>query len=175
MNTLFRQFQRYTFLQAILYFITGCLALLYPHQFTKGVIYLIAAYIAFLGISNLFQAFREKREFNIIGLQFYLGIFFLIASLAILVLSKPLLTLTTILLGVFILVNGVMRVMQAIDFKKNNQAFLPWILYGFVLIIIGLILMFNAISSIMTLIGSVLIFMGISELIGYFQLRKLKR
>ena len=66
-----------------------------------------------------------------------------------------------------------MRVIQAIEFKNRNQAFLPWIIYGLILVILGLVLMFNAISSIMTLIGSVLIFMGISEMIGYFQLRKL--
>ena len=173
MRTIFRQFQRYTFLQAILYFITGGLALLFPQQFTKGVIYLIAAYVAFLGITNLLSALKEKRQYNVTGLQFYLGIFFLIAALGILVLAKPLLTLTTILLGIFILINGVMRVMQAIDFKNHNQAFLSWIIYGLILVIVGLILMFNAISSIMTLIGSVLIFMGISEMIGYFQLRNL--
>lgn len=47
MNTLFKQFQRYTFLQVILYIVTGSLALLYPQQFSKWVVYLIAAYVAF--------------------------------------------------------------------------------------------------------------------------------
>lgn len=175
MNTLFKQFQRYTFLQVILYIITGSLALLYPQQFSRWVIYLIAAYVALLGLANLMAALKERRQYNVTGLQFYLGIFLLIGALGILVLAKPLLTLTTILLGFFILVNGVMRVMQAFDLKKMNHSFLPWIIYGLILVVIGLILMFNALSSIMTLIGSVLIFMGISELIGYFQLRKLEQ
>lgn len=175
MNTLFRQFQRYTFLQAILYFITGILALMYPQQFSKWVIYLIAAYVAFLGLANLINAFKEKRRSNVVGLQFYIGIFLLIAALGILVLAKPLLTLTTVVLGIFILINGVMRIMQAFNLRKMNYSFLPWVIYGLILVIVGLILMFNALASIMTLIGSVLVFMGISELIGYFQLRKVSR
>lgn len=174
MNRLLKQFQRYTFLRAFIYFVTGVLALIYPQQFTKWVIYLLAFYIAFLGILNIFSALKEKRRSNQMGFELYIGIFLVVASLAVLALAKPLLTLTTIFLGVMILGNGVMRISQAFSFKKMNQPFLPWILYGSILIIIGLILMFNAITSIMTLVGSVLLFMGISEMFGYFQLRKLK-
>ncbi|MHC5267721.1 HdeD family acid-resistance protein [Enterococcus sp. LJL98] len=174
MNRLLRQFQRYTFLRALIYFITGLLALVYPQQFTKWVIYLIAGYLAFFGILNLLSGFRHKQQSQQMGFEFYFGLLFVIAALAVLVLAKPLLTLTTILLGVMILINGVMRISQSFRFKQMNQPFLPWIIYGGILVIIGLILMFNAITSIMTLVGSVLLFMGLSEMIGYFQLRKLK-
>lgn len=174
MRNLLNQFQRYTFLRAFIYFITGILALVYPQDFTKWVIYLIAFYVAFLGILNILSALKEKRHSNQTGVEIYLGIFFIIASIAILALAKPLLTLATIILGIMILGNGVLRISQAFNFKKMNQPFLPWIIYGGILIIIGLVLMFNAIASMMALVGSVLLFMGVSEMIGYFQLRKLK-
>lgn len=174
MGNLLNQFQRYTFLRAVIYFITGFLALVYPQEFTRWVVYLIAFYVAFLGILNILSALKGRRGGNPTGIEMYFGIFFVIAALAILALAKPLLTLATIFLGVMILGNGVLRISQAFSFKKMNQPFLPWIIYGGILIIVGLVLMFNAIASIMTLIGGVLLFMGLSEMIGYFQLRKLR-
>lgn len=174
MSRLLKQFQRHTFLRAFIYFITGLLALMYPQQFTKWVIYLLAFYIAFLGLLNILAALKEKRHYQQMGFELYLGIFLVVAALGVLALAKPLLTLTTILLGIMVLGNGVMRISQAFSFKKMNQPFLPWIIYGSILVLVGLILMFNAIASIMTLVGSILLFMGLSEMFGYFQLRKLK-
>lgn len=174
MSTIFRQFQRFTFLRAILYFASGVYALLYPNEFTKWVIYLIAAYVAFTGLLNLFAGIKEKRRYQVVGLPLYLGVFLLIAALGILILAKPLLKLTTIVLGIFLLVNGIMRMMEAFNLKKNNIPFIPWVLYALILIVVGLILMFNAIASVMTLVGSILIFMSLSEVFGSFQLRKMK-
>lgn len=173
MGSLLKQFQRYTFIRALVYFITGLIAWFYPAEFTKGVIWIVAGYVGILGLLSVFSALKEKKRSGIIGIEVYFGVILIIAALAILVLTKPLLTLTTIIIGLLIVFNGSMRIFQAISLKSMNQAFLPWILYGIILIVVGLFLMFNATTSIMTIIAGILIFMGVSEMIGYFQLRKL--
>ncbi|MBM7709220.1 DUF308 domain-containing protein [Enterococcus lemanii] len=173
MGSLLKQFQRYTFIRALVYFITGLIAWFYPAEFTKGVIWIVAGYVGILGLLSVFSALKEKKRSGIIGIEVYFGVILIIAALAILVLTKPLLTLTTIIIGLLIVFNGSMRIFQALSLKSMNQAFLPWILYGIILIVVGLFLMFNATTSIMTIIAGILIFMGVSEMIGYFQLRKL--
>lgn len=173
MGSLLKQFQRYTFIRALVYFITGLIAWFYPAEFTKGVIWIVAGYVGILGLLSVFSALKEKKRSGIIGIEVYFGVILIIAALAILVLTKPLLTLTTIIIGLLIVFNGSMRIFQALSLKSMNQAFLPWILYGIILIVVGLFLMFNATTSLMTIIAGILIFMGVSEMIGYFQLRKL--
>ncbi|NLM67822.1 MAG: hypothetical protein GX180_11730 [Enterococcus sp.] len=173
MGSLLKQFQRYTFIRALVYFITGLIAWFYPAEFTKGVIWIVAGYVGILGLLSVFSALKEKKRSGIIGIEVYFGVILIIAALAILVLTKPLLTLTTIIIGLLIVFNGSMRIFQALSLKSMNQAFLPWVLYGIILIVVGLFLMFNATTSIMTIIAGILIFMGVSEMIGYFQLRKL--
>lgn len=173
MGSLLKQFQRYTFIRALVYFITGLIAWFYPAEFTKGVIWIVAGYVGILGLLSVFSALKEKKRSGIIGIEVYFGVILIIAALAIFVLTKPLLTLTTIIIGLLIVFNGSMRIFQALSLKSMNQAFLPWILYGIILIVVGLFLMFNATTSIMTIIAGILIFMGVSEMIGYFQLRKL--
>lgn len=173
MGSLLKQFQRYTFIRALVYFITGLIAWFYPAEFTKGVIWIVAGYVGILGLLSVFSELKEKKRSGIIGIEVYFGVILIIAALAILVLTKPLLTLTTIIIGLLIVFNGSMRIFQALSLKSMNQAFLPWILYGIILIVVGLFLMFNATTSLMTIIAGILIFMGVSEMIGYFQLRKL--
>mgnify|MGYP000125447661 FL=1 len=102
----------------------------------------------------------------------YVGLFLVVIALLILALAKPLLTLATIFLGIFILINGFLRLSQVFELKNMNQPFLSLLFYSVILIIAGFILMFNAITSIMTLVGSVFIFMGLSEIIRSFSLRK---
>jgi uncharacterized membrane protein HdeD (DUF308 family) len=71
-----------------------------------------------------------------------------------------------------IVLNGLLRIVQGFNLKSLNQGYWPWLLYGALLVVGGLLLMFNAVASIMTLFGSLLIFMGISEIIGYIQIKR---
>lgn len=167
-----QQFQQYALVRSVFYIITGIIVILYPQQFTKAVIYLVAAYIAVLGLMNLYSAFRIKKETGYYGFEMMLGILLLVAAAATLALAKPLLTILTIFLGTLIVLNGCLRIVQAFNLRDFKQSFWAWLIYGILLIIGGGMLMFHAISSIMLLFGSLLIFMGISELFGYFVIKR---
>lgn len=60
MQRRWQTFQRYPFLRATVYLLTGLLALLYPQQLTQWLIYLIAIYVAFFGIINILSGLRKK-------------------------------------------------------------------------------------------------------------------
>lgn len=172
MSKLIQQFQRYALLRGICYIVAGILVIMYPQQFTQAIIYLVAGYVAVLGLLNLWNAYREKKQTGYTGMELILGILLLVAAAAILALAKPIFTIITVFLGILIVLNGCTRMMQAFNLKKLNQPFLPWMIYAGILIIGGFVLMFHAVASIMTLFGSILIFMGISEIAGYFQIRR---
>ena len=170
MSKVIQQFQRYALLRSILYVLTGIFAIMYPKEFTQGIIYLIAGYVAILGIMNLWNAYQEKRRSGYVGFEMIVGILLLVAAAAILALAKPIFTIMTIFLGILIVLNGILRIVQGFNLKGLNQRYLPWIFYGALLVVGGLLLMFKAVASIMTLFGSLLIFMGISEIVGYIQI-----
>ncbi len=172
MNKLMQQFQRYALLRAVIYILAGILIILYPQQFTQMIIHLVAAYVGFLGLMNVWTAFREKKQIGYYGFDMLVGVLLLVAAAAILVLVKPIFTIITVFLGILIVLNGCTRIVQGFNLKNLQQHYLSWLLYGGLLIIGGFILMFHAVASIMTLFGSILIFMGISELVGYFQIRR---
>lgn len=172
MNKIIQQFQRYALLRSVLYILTGGFAIMYPKQFTQGIIYLVAGYIAILGISNLWNAYQEKRRSGYVGFEMIVGVLFLVAAVAVLALAKPIFTILTVFLGILIVLNGLLRIVQGFNLKSLNQGYWPWLLYGALLVVGGLLLMFNAVASIMTLFGSLLIFMGISEIIGYIQIKR---
>lgn len=172
MNKIIQQFQQYAVLRSIIYIIAGILVIFYPQQFTKGIVYLIAGYVAILGLMNLFSTYRLKKETGYYGFEMIIGVLLLIAAIAILALARPLLTILTVFLGILIVLNGCLRIAQGFNLKKMDQSYLGWLFYGALLIGGGLLLMFNAIASIMTLFGSLLIFMGISEIVGYFQIKR---
>lgn len=172
MSKVIQQFQRYALLRSILYILTGIFAIMYPKEFTQGIIYLIAGYVAILGIMNLWSAYQEKRRSGYVGFEMIVGILLLVAAAAILALAKPIFTIMTIFLGILIVLNGILRIVQGFNLKGLNQRYLPWIFYGALLVVGGLLLMFKAVASIMTLFGSLLIFMGISEFVGYIQIKR---
>lgn len=171
MNQFIQQFQRHTLLRAIVYLALGIFALTSPHFFTKIIIYILAGYFAFLGILNLINASQNRKYENTDGQRFF-AIFQLIFAAAILVLAKPLLTMITFVVGVFVLVNGLIRLNQTIQLKRTQQFFLPWLVYAILMILAGFMLMFRSVSSIMWLIGTVFLFMGISEFINFYQLKR---
>ena len=174
MNKVVQQFQQYAMLRSLVYIIVGIFIILKPQQFTKGIIYLIAAYVAILALTNLYRAYQAKKAVGYYSGEMMIGVVLLIAALAILALAKPLLTILTILLGLIIVLNGALKISQAFQLKKLNQAYWPWIIYGVLMIIGGGFMMFHAIASVMTLFGSLLIIMGVSEAASYFQIKKIK-
>ena len=56
MNTFFEKIQRYDLLRAILFLIAGLIILIAPRSVFNTIVYLVAGYVACLGVINLYSS-----------------------------------------------------------------------------------------------------------------------
>lgn len=76
-----------------------------------------------------------------------------------------------ILLGLAIICNGIFQLIMGLNMKST-----PWLIYSVLLLIGGIVLLFNPFASLLVLFqifGVILIVMGVSEAISFFKLKKM--
>ncbi|MBO0462176.1 DUF308 domain-containing protein [Enterococcus sp. DIV1298c] len=166
-----RNFQRYAFLRAAIYIIAGIAIVISPTAVFNFVGYLITAYFVLLGLINLFEAYKNKQKTGVWGFGLFSAIAFLVFALIVFLFASAIVSILPILLGLMILANGAFQLFISLNTKSKG-----WSIYSVVLLIGGLILLFNPFKSLMVLFqifGGILIFMGISEIINYSKVRKM--
>lgn len=161
--------QRYAWVRTIVYVIIGFLLLIEPKKFFNGVVYVLAAYVAIMGIMNLWTTYRMRKDTGFIGFGVTSGVLLLIAALAILVLSKPIISIFPIFFGIILIIQGLVYLMQQPKgVRVVNRTRWPRVVFGLCLLIVGLLLLFNPFKSILLalqLAGVVIILSGIETLI----------
>lgn len=175
MNQLFAKIQRYTILRSIAYILLGVAIFLRPRFVFNGIIYIIAAYVAFFGLLHLYSAYREKQRSGYVNLQLVSGILLLIASVGILLFSRVILASIPFFLGVTIIISGCLRLMRSINQKKTGGSYIAGLIFSVLLIIAGIIFAFNPFRTWLVffqIFGSILVIMGISEIFNYNQQKK---
>ncbi|MFB8488831.1 HdeD family acid-resistance protein [Enterococcus durans] len=166
-----KNFQRYAFLRAAIYIIAGLAIVINPTAVLHFIGYLITAYFALLGLINILEAHKNKKQTGDWGFGLVSGIVFLIIALIVLVFASAIVSILPIILGLVIISNGLFQLFFGLNTKSKG-----WSLYSVLLLIGGLILLFNPFKSLMFLFqifGAILIFMGISEIVSFFRVRKM--
>lgn len=156
-------------LNSLLLLLLGVLVLWKPSLIFNGIIYLVAAYFALMGILNLYTVLREKPNS---ASSYASGILLLLVALAIIVLAKPILSLIPFFLGVLVVLAGIRQLRQELALQQEKQGRLTWLIFSLILIIAGVILVFNPFRSILLLFqffGGILVVYGVSQLLFTFR------
>jgi uncharacterized membrane protein HdeD (DUF308 family) len=175
MNTFFEKIQRYDLLRAILFLIAGVVIVIAPRSVFNTIVYLVAGYIAVLGLINLYASYKEKRQTGYTSMQMTTGVLLLIAAAAILVFAKGLLAIVPFFLGIMITISGCTRLMASFNQKRAGLPFITGVLFSLLVIIAGIVLVFNPFRTwliFFQIFGGVLIFMGFSDVINHFQRKR---
>jgi uncharacterized membrane protein HdeD (DUF308 family) len=149
----------------ILMFICGILAISLPLASSIGIVILLAWLIVFAGVSHLFFAFQCHSVGGVLW-QVLLAILYGIAGIY--MLMNPLLGVLslTLLLAVFLLVEGILEIALYFGIRRIRHA--GWVLFdGIVTLVLGILIWAQWPSSsvwvIGTLVGISLMFSGISR------------
>jgi uncharacterized membrane protein HdeD (DUF308 family) len=160
-----RKASGWSMLWGILMFICGILAISLPLASSIGIVIVLAWLILFAGIAHLFFAFHSH-SFGAVLWQVLLAIVYGIAGIY--MLMHPLLGVLslTLLLAVFLLVEGILEITLYFRIRRVRHA--GWVLFdGIVTLILGIFIWAQWPSSsvwvIGTLVGISLIFSGISR------------
>ncbi|WP_165005952.1 MULTISPECIES: DUF308 domain-containing protein [unclassified Enterococcus] len=170
-DTMKQNIQKYALLRALIYVVLGIVIVLNPSAVFHFIGYLITAYFALLGILNLFEAYRFKKRTGSWSLGLFSGLFFLIVALIVFAFAPAIVSILPILLGLAVIFNSLFQLFFSMNTKAKG-----WSLYSIVLLIGGLVLLFNPFKSLMVLFqifGFILIFMGILEIINFIRVRRM--
>lgn len=164
-----RNFKSHALLRAIIYVILGLAISLNPSGFFQFIGYVLTGYLALIGLINILEDFKAKKETGHWGLGLFSGIFLFILAAVVLLFAATIASVLPILLGLAIISNGAFQLVLGLNAKS-----IMWIIYSAALIIGGAFLLFNPFASLLILLqvfGITLIVMGIFELVGYFMFK----
>lgn len=170
MNAFFDKLQRYDLLRAVVYIVFGFIILIAPRSVFNTIVYLVAGYIACLGIISLYK--KQKGYRNV---QSVSGILLLIAAAAILVFAKGLLAIVPFFLGIMITISGCTRLMASFNQKRIGLPYITSLIISLLIIAAGLVLVLNPFATwllFFQIFGGILIFMGASDAINHFQRKR---
>lgn len=175
MRTVFNKLSAHALLRAAVYIILGVLMILFPQTVSSILVYMLAAYIAILGIINIVNYIR-CRDCPSIGFDLVSGILMVVLAVLMVIFSRPLIAILPVFLGVLIIISAAFSLLQAINYGRLMQSYsILLIILDLLVIVGGVIVILNPFESAILLLqifGGITIVTGIGELIAFFTYRK---
>ena len=170
MYSFMNQIRNYIWLKSIAYIVFGLFFLIEPHETLNVSIDLIV-----FGIINLISAWWQRSHSEVPDYSFAIGITQLVVAVIIWILAKPLLAFLPFILGIMLIISGISKVLDALNHRQYvNVSPMPFVLYGILLILVGILLAFNPFGTVLILLqffGATLIVMAIMEIVTAWKWR----
>lgn len=146
----------------------GLLAVIIPRQLFHLTVLIIVGFLAILGVFHLIGAIRKRHEEQSYIFTLIYSIFLLIAALIIYLYNVQLASLSVVLLGILILLNGVGHIIRYTNAKNYvNGPSTAIAVIGIIGVVAGVIVILNPFGTVLLLfrfIGAILIFIGIADI-----------
>ncbi len=163
-------------LTSIIFIAFGIFLLLRPDTTIRIISYTIGIILILLGAFSLGKYYSDNKEKKSIDFNLIYGILSIIVGLVMILNPTALATLIPFVLGFWIVINGVIKIQYALELKKNkNDAWVATIVIALLILIWGLILVFNPFSgaiAITQLIGIFIIIYSILDIVESTLIRK---
>lgn len=155
-------------ISAFLILIFGALIFAYPNTVVKTASMIFGGLLMFYGIVLIIKNYYEtKSDSNTTSTTLMIGIFLLITGLLFIVLSGVVSQILQYVLGAWILFAGIQRLMIAMSIGKDNNAFITQLIIAVLLLAAGLYTILRGHLEIQ-IIGLIMIVYSILQIIGYF-------
>ena len=174
----FEKFSRNNVLLSILMIVLGLLLIIWPGKTLEVAAKILGVALLLGGAISGFSWFRDR---NVMGNNYAtlaLGIMCLIGGVVVFVAPHGVITLLPKIIGVAIAVNGVLNVAQALEMRKMGGDWLSPLIMAALTVVAGLFLVFFAFSAMkvaVMVIGGVIIYNGVSNLLIESKYRKAGR
>lgn len=146
----------------------GLLALFIPRQLYKILVILIVGFLAVLGLFHLINSIQKKREGMPYVFSLIYSLILLVAALIIYLYNVQLASLSVVLLGILILLNGAGHIIRFTGGREYvNGPSTAIVVTGIIGIVAGVVVILNPFGTVLVLfrfIGAVLIFIGIADI-----------
>ncbi len=129
---------------SILFLAFGIFLFIKPKLASSIIGYIIGAIVLLSGLVALFNYFVSKKEIKYISFELIYGIITCIAGVAIIFNPLSISSIVTIGLGIWMIINGIMKVNMSIFLKKNKEETWSILLFiGLLTLLSGALLIIN--------------------------------
>lgn len=160
---------------SILFILIGSFLLARPEDAIHLVSYALGIILALWGIISIVQFFTDRESQNYLEFSFILGVFMFIFGIIIIVKPNTIASIIPLLLGIWMLINGVTKLSYALTLNKNKNA-ASSIIISILIIVLGILLVFNPFAGAKTLVqilGVTIIVYSVLDLAECFAIRRI--
>lgn len=149
----------------------GLILLLIPGTLNKIIGILVGAALLAVGGYSIYN-YVEKKNDNSLNLAS--GILYAVLGLIIILYPHSVLNLVAKCLGVYLIINGVMKLKIAITLKETNTKWIGTLVIAIMILVLGLLLLFNPFAGveITKLAGAFLVAMAVFDIIDVYIIQK---
>ncbi len=127
---------------SLLFIFTGIFLLLKPETAINIVCYVLGVILVLWGVVSIIQFFSDKNSTNYLSLGFIFGAFVFIFGIIILIKPSIIASIVPLLLGVWMVINGVTKLSYSLSIYKINKNILS-IIGSILIVVFGVTLIFN--------------------------------
>ena len=152
---------------SLLFIVAGVFLLIKPETAINVVCYVIGIILVLWGVISIIQFFSDKNSTNYLSLSFIFGSFVFIFGIIILIKPSIVASIVPLLLGVWMVINGVTKLSYSLSIYRNTKNILSIIVSIFI-IVFGVTLIFNPFEGakgLTQIIGIALIVYSILDLV----------
>lgn len=159
---------------SIIFILIGAFLLARPDDAIHLVSYALGIILLVWGLISVVQFFTDKESQNYLEFSFITGVFVLIFGIIILVKPEIIASIIPLLLGVWMLVNGVTKLSYSLTINKNKNA-ASSIIISLIIVIIGILLIINPFSGaekLVQILGITIIIYSVLDLLECLSIKK---
>lgn len=154
-------------INAILFLVFGMILFTNPGGIVKFISYIAGAILIIIGITNLFDYYKTKKKLNIEqNAKLISGIILIILGLISILFASVIETTLRLIIGAWIIYSGVMRLIEALNFKTDKTSFIIRLVISILMVISGFYVVLKT-NLVFSAIGLFIIFYSIMEIVGF--------
>lgn len=158
---------------SVIFAIIGILFICNPEGTFKFTAIVLGVIFIIFGALKIFNYFKDKGTTDFYNYDLIYGAVSVVAGIVIMVNSAALETIFRIIIGIWIIYSGIMRVSLALKLKSaNSEAWTPVLIIAILMIVCGLFITFYSGAIIMT-VGIIILTYAIMDIIeGFIFIKK---
>ena len=152
--------------------LVGLVLLLIPGTLNKLIGILIGVALLAVGIIAIVKYIKEKDNGS--SLNLVSGILYSVLGVIIIIYPYSIINLVTICLGVYLVINGLLKLKLSFVLKRITDKWIGTLIMGIITVILGVILIFNPFAgiTITKLAGAFLVVVAVFDLIDTYIIQK---
>lgn len=136
---------------SIIFIAIGIFLLLKPETAINIICYVLGVILILWGVVSMIQFFSDKTSESYLSISFIFGAFVFIFGLIILIKPEIIASIIPLLLGIWMLINGVTKLSYSLTINKLSNATVS-IIGSILIIILGVLLIFNPFAGAKSLV-----------------------